>query len=84
MGPTNPAAPDGVVFTTAYEAADLTAFSATIGGLPATVQWAGLVGAGLYQVNVQVPAGLTGGNQPLVVTVSGQPTQPNVMLTVQA
>jgi len=84
MGPTNPAAPDGVVFTTPYEAADLSAFSATIGGLPATVQWAGLVGAGLYQVNVQVPSGLTGGNQPLVVTVSGQPTQPNVMLTVQA
>ncbi len=30
--------------------------SVTMGGKPATVLFAGLSGAGLYQVNVQVPA----------------------------
>jgi uncharacterized protein (TIGR03437 family) len=84
MGPTNPPAPDGVVFDTAYPAADLSAFQAAIGGIPAQVQFAGLVGAGLYQVNVQVPAGLTGGDQVVTLTVSGLPIQSNVMLTIQA
>jgi uncharacterized protein (TIGR03437 family) len=84
MGPTNPAAPDGVVFSGAYEAADLSAFTASIGGVPAQVLWAGMVAAGLYQVNVVVPAGLSGGNQTVIVWVDGQPVQANVMLTIQA
>ncbi|MGA2134637.1 MAG: serine hydrolase [Bryobacteraceae bacterium] len=84
MGPTNPPAPDGVVFTTSYETANPSSFAATLGGQPAQVLWAGLVGAGLYQVNIVIPGGLTGGDQPLVVTVGGLTTQASVMLTVQA
>ena len=84
MGPTDPAAPDGVVLTTDYPAANLGAFAAAIGGLTAAVLYAGLVEAGLYQVNIQVPAGLIGGNQPLTLSVSGEPVQPNLMLTIQA
>jgi uncharacterized protein (TIGR03437 family) len=38
--------------------------------------------AGLFQVNVQVPLGLSG-DQPVVLTVNGQSTQPNAFLTFQ-
>jgi len=74
MGPTNPAAPDGVVFSTAYPAASLAA----------TVTFAGLVGPGLFQLDVQVPAGVAGGDQPVTLTVSGVPAQSNLMLTIGA
>jgi len=84
MGPTNPAAPDGVVFHTSYPAANLAAFKVTIGGKAATVTFAGLVGPGLYQLDIQIPTGLTGGDQPLVLTVSGISAQPNLMLTISA
>jgi uncharacterized protein (TIGR03437 family) len=82
-GPTNPVAPDGVVLTTVYPAANLAAFQVTIAGKAASVLFAGLVGAGLWQINVQIPAGLPGGDQPLVLSVNNVASQPNVMLTVQ-
>jgi uncharacterized protein (TIGR03437 family) len=48
--------------------------TATIGGVPATVSFAGLAPgfAGVYQVNVVVPTGVAPGNSvPLVLTISG-------------
>jgi uncharacterized protein (TIGR03437 family) len=47
--------------------------SVTIGGVPATVAYAGLpyYFEGLTQINVIVPTGLTTGSQPVVVTVGG-------------
>jgi uncharacterized protein (TIGR03437 family) len=81
-GPTNPAAPDGVVLSKAYPAATLAAFQVTIAGKAASVLFAGLVGPGLCQLNVQIPAGLIGGDQPLVLSVSNVASQPNVMITV--
>jgi hypothetical protein len=55
----------------------------TIGGMPATITFAGIVEAGLYQLNVVVPAGAVNGNQALVATVEGASTQQNVLLAVQ-
>ncbi len=52
-----------------------TAATATIGGIPATVLWSGLTPtyAGLYQVNLQVPAGVpTGSAVPLILSIGGQ------------
>jgi len=49
----------------------------TIGGQPAAVQFAGLTPGlvGLYQINVQIPAGLTPGSAvPLVITQNGVPS----------
>jgi len=46
----------------------------TIGGQPATVSFAGLAPGwvGLYQVNVQVPSGVTPGSAvPVVITQNG-------------
>jgi uncharacterized protein (TIGR03437 family) len=48
-----------------------------IGGQPAPVQYAGLTPgyAGLYQVNVQIPSGVTpGASVPLVITQDGVPS----------
>jgi uncharacterized protein (TIGR03437 family) len=82
-GPTNPAAPDGVVLTKIYPTANLAAFEVTIAGKTSPVLSADLVGPGLWQMNVQIPAGLTGGDQPLVLSVNNVASQPNVRLTVQ-
>ena len=82
MGATSPAAPDGVTFTDAYPAANLASFRATIGGKAASVLYAGLVSPGLFQVNVQVPAGLSGGDQVIGLSVGGVGIQPNLRITV--
>lgn len=60
--------------------------SVTIGTAPANVVYAGpLYGSviGLLQMNVIVPAGLTAGNAPVVVTINGVQTQSNVTLAVK-
>jgi uncharacterized protein (TIGR03437 family) len=75
LGATTPAAPSGVVLNTAYPLDNLARVSVTIGGLPAAVQFAGLVYSGLYQVNVQVPTGVGTGEQLVVMMVDGQATQ---------
>ena len=84
MGPTNPAAPDGVVFSQAYPTTNLSLFKVTIGGVTAKVTFAGLVGPGLFQLDVQIPAGVSGGDQPIQLTVNGVAAQSNLMLTISA
>jgi len=53
-----------------------------IGGLPATVSYAGLVAPGEYQFNVVVPATLANGDQPITATYNGVSTQAGTLLTV--
>jgi uncharacterized protein (TIGR03118 family) len=53
FGATNPVFPDGVVITSAYPLVALP--TVTIGGVNANVTFAGLTGAGLYQINVTIP-----------------------------
>jgi uncharacterized protein (TIGR03437 family) len=47
----------------------------TIGGIPAVVSFAGLVGPGLYQINVTVPATLADGDHAVIATVAGFSSQ---------
>ena len=54
----------------------------TIGGIPATVSYAGFVGAGLFQINVQLPANLPAGNQQVVVTYNGSSSPAGVVIPV--
>jgi uncharacterized protein (TIGR03437 family) len=62
--------------------------TATIGGLPAFVQYAGGVAslvAGVIQINLQVPQGVTPGNNvPLIINIGGATTQVGVTIAVQA
>jgi uncharacterized protein (TIGR03437 family) len=55
----------------------------TIGGVSATVSYAGLVGTGLYQLNVVVPS-LSNGTYPVLATVNGVTSQTGVTLKVQS
>ena len=54
----------------------------TIGEIDARVEYAGLAPgfAGLYQINVRVPAALGPGTYPFVVSVSGQTSPPSSLL----
>ncbi len=58
--------------------------TATIGGVTASVSFAGLAPGfvGLYQVNAQVPSGLKSGNQPVTISISGA-TSKQVLLPVE-
>jgi len=59
--------------------------TATVGGQAATVQYAGgapTFVAGMMQVNIQVPGGLTAGAAPLVLRVGGTASQPGVTIYV--
>jgi len=55
----------------------------TIGGIAATVQFAGLVAPGEFQFNVVVPAAIADGDQSITATYNGVTTQSGVLLTVQ-
>ena len=61
--------------------------TATIGGKPATVQYAGAAPTlitGVVQVNLQVPLGVTGNALPVVITIDGvQTPQPTATIAVQ-
>lgn len=55
----------------------------TIGGLNATVEFAGVVSPGLYQFNVVIPANAPSGDNALVATYNGFSTPPNVLIAVK-
>jgi uncharacterized protein (TIGR03437 family) len=80
FGPTNPTTDFSQTFSGAPPTVNTV--TATIGGVPATVQFAGLVAPGEYQFNVLVPGGLTGDNL-VVLKVGGVSSQANAYLAVQ-
>jgi virginiamycin B lyase len=81
FGPTDPAPPAGLVFFAAYPL--VAPVTVTIGGINANVAWAGLSAAGLYQLNVTVPAGLPNGDVPVAATVGGVHSQSGTFIPVQ-
>jgi uncharacterized protein (TIGR03437 family) len=81
FGPTTPAVPAGQVFT--GTAVTTNTVGLKIGGTPVITLGAGEGSAGLYQVNVTIPAGLGTGDMALVATVGGVQTQAGVLITLQ-
>ena len=73
-GPVSPPAKDGIPAPLTSLVYAQASSSATIGGLPATVSFAGLAPGfiGEVQMNIIVPAGLAPGSYPLSVTIDGQ------------
>lgn len=55
----------------------------TIGGTQANVIWAGLVSAGLYQFNVQIPTSAPSGDNTIAASYAGLTTQLGSLVTVQ-
>ncbi|MGA2329674.1 MAG: SBBP repeat-containing protein [Bryobacteraceae bacterium] len=82
FGPTSPPIPSGQIVTPA-PVVDLSAISLTIGGKPAQVQWAGVVEAGLWQLNIQVPADASTGNAAVVAQIGGKSTQGGAFIAIQ-
>jgi uncharacterized protein (TIGR03437 family) len=81
LGPTNPAVPSGQAFSGA--AAATNPVTVRINNINVTPAFAGLSGAGLYQINLTVPAGLGTGDVPLVGTVGGVQTPSGVVISLQ-
>jgi uncharacterized protein (TIGR03437 family) len=80
FGPTSPSASSGLVFSGAYPTTN--PVTVTIGGVAAAVSFAGLVGAGLYQINITVPAGLTAGDNAVVATVGGYSSPSDALVKI--
>ena len=86
-GQTNPGGIDGKPGVSPAPVPVAQPVTATVGGLPATVQYAGGAPgsvAGLFQVNVQLPQDVVLGNTvPIVITAGGKKSQTNVTLAVK-
>jgi uncharacterized protein (TIGR03437 family) len=54
-----------------------------VGGIPATVSSASLMGIGTYMIQLTVPSNAPDGDLLLDATYNGSSTQPNLMITVQ-
>jgi uncharacterized protein (TIGR03437 family) len=65
---------------------NITGATATIGGQPATVQFAGAAPGlvtGVFQMNIVVPTGVTGTNVALAISINGTPTTRVTTIAVQ-
>jgi len=82
FGPTTPTTGSGVLLNGAAALANPAQLQVRIGGQSATVQFAGLTGPGLYQVNVTVPA-VADGDQPVTAAIGGASTPAGRVLAVQ-
>jgi uncharacterized protein (TIGR03118 family) len=81
LGNTNPPFPPGQIVTApAPLAAPATVM---IGGIPASVSFAGLVQTGVYQVNAVVPLSAPSGDNAVTVQVGGYTSPGGVFLTVR-
>jgi len=87
-GQTNPSGVDGKPGDSPAPLPITQPVTATVGGLPAQVQYAGGVPglvAGVLQVNVQIPQGVTPGSSvPIQVNIGGSTSQVNVSLAVKS
>ena len=81
FGPTTPAVPAGQLVGSPVPLSNLTQLRVTIGGVAATVQYAGIVAAGEYQINVTVPQ-VPNGDQPILATIAGVSSQTGVSIPV--
>jgi uncharacterized protein (TIGR03437 family) len=74
FGPTNPAVPAGRAFSGAARTS--TDVQLLIGGRVVQPSFAGLVSAGLFQLNLTIPTGLGSGELPVQALVDGTATPP--------
>jgi len=85
LGPVVPSSPAGQGGPARPLSEASLAVAATIGGVPATVTFAGLAPgyAGTYQVNILIPATATPGTRELIISNGGNNSQSPVSIEVQ-
>jgi uncharacterized protein (TIGR03437 family) len=79
LGAVDQTVADGAAAPSSPPANTLNTPTVTIGGKPAQVVFSGLAPgfSGLYQIDAQVPSGITTGNQvPVVISIAGQTSPP--------
>jgi uncharacterized protein (TIGR03437 family) len=81
FGPANPAVPAGQVFSGA--APTTNPVKLLINNVSVTPMFAGLSGAGLYQINLTIPAGAGTGDVSLVATVGVVQTPTGVVISLR-
>ena len=81
FGPTSPQVPSGQAPSAA--ASTTNAVGLLINNVSVTPSFAGLSGAGLYQINLILPTGLGTGDVTLVASVNSLQTQSNVVISLQ-
>ncbi len=81
FGPTTPAVPAGQLVASPALLSNVSQLLVTIGGVPATVQFAGIVAPGEYQINAIVPL-LVAGDQPILATIAGVSSQAGIDIPV--
>ncbi|MCW5966508.1 MAG: hypothetical protein KIT83_20895, partial [Bryobacterales bacterium] len=81
FGPVASAIPEDQLFQGAEPLVDPSAVSVTLGGVPCPVQFIGKTAAGLYQMNIQVPA-LAPGNHKLLLRNGHELSQDGVLVPV--
>jgi uncharacterized protein (TIGR03437 family) len=81
FGPTTPSEPAGQVLS--GSAPTNSTVSLLINNVSVIPSFAGLSSAGLYQINLTVPAGLGTGDVSLVAAVGGASTQNGVVISLQ-
>lgn len=84
LGSTNPQAVPGRTLPAPLPLANPASVRVLIGGIAAPVSFAGMVAAGLYQVNVTVPAGLPAGDPAIQIQVGSVSSATGVTLPVIA
>jgi beta-glucosidase len=83
FGQTAPPIAPGLLQAAPAPLADPAGVTVTIGGETAQVQYAGMTIAGVYQINVTVPADLADGIYEVAAMADGQPTTVTTVLPVQ-
>jgi uncharacterized protein (TIGR03437 family) len=82
FGPTSPSTPAGAAYSGAAPTTNPVTLS--INSIALTPSFAGIVSAGLYQINIlQLPTGLGVGDVPLLATVDGISTPLGVVISLQ-
>jgi len=78
----SPAKPGEIIVLYANGFGSTTQPVVQIGGVAASIQYAGLVGPGLYQINIGVPPSLSNGDQPITASAGGASTQNGTLITI--